>query len=277
MDFVKELQDLRYLDWTDTKMSPGTAGCFLKAYEEKDGERYYYKLSNYDSYRGVFGHECVNELIVSRLLNILKVEHLQYQLIHAIISVDGQEIETYINRSANFRKEKERKQPYDVYYELNREKDEKPFDFACRMGWRDYFEQMMAVDYLICNRDRHGANIEILVNENGAARPAPLFDHGVSLLFSCYNDKGAIQKFDVLEDRPVQSFIGSKSLEYNLRFLPKDRKIIEGVLQETDRDRLLEDLNIVLPEEHIDKIWKMIWGRWERYVQICNQKQGLQG
>ena len=36
-DLITELQDLRYLDWTDEKMSPGTPGCFLKAYEEKDG------------------------------------------------------------------------------------------------------------------------------------------------------------------------------------------------------------------------------------------------
>ncbi len=43
-------------------MSPGTPGCFLKAYEEVNGKRLYYKLSNYDSYRGVFGHECVNEI-----------------------------------------------------------------------------------------------------------------------------------------------------------------------------------------------------------------------
>ena len=48
--------------------SPGTPGCFLKAYEEVNGKRLYYKLSNYDSYRGVFGHECVNELIVSRVI-----------------------------------------------------------------------------------------------------------------------------------------------------------------------------------------------------------------
>ena len=272
MDFVKELQDLRYLDWTDKKFSPGTPGCFLKAYEEKDGEKYYYKLSNYDSYRGVFGHECVNELIVSRLLDILKAEHLQYWLIHAIISVDGQEIETYLNRSVNFRKEKDRKQPFDVYYELYRKKGEKPLDFAFRMGWRDYFERMMAVDYLVCNRDRHGANIEILVDKNDAARPASLFDHGVSLLFSCYQNMEEIRRFDVLADRPVQSFIGSRSLEYNLQFLPKDRKIFEGALQETDRSKLLEDLNVVLPEEHLDRIWEMIWGRWKRYVQICDQK-----
>ena len=29
-----ELTDLKYLDWTEQKLSPGTPGCFLKAYEE---------------------------------------------------------------------------------------------------------------------------------------------------------------------------------------------------------------------------------------------------
>ena len=129
---------------------------------------------------------------------------------------------------------------------------------------------MMAVDYLICNRDRHGANIEIIVDENDDARPAPLFDHGVSLLFSCYQSLEEIQKFDVLADRPVQSFIGSRSLEYNLQFLPKDQRLFEGELQETDRIMLLKDLDMVLPEEHLEKIWEMIWRRWKRYVQICD-------
>ena len=68
LDYIAELQDFTYLNWTDTKLSPGTPGCFLKAYDEREGNRYYYKLSNYDSYRGVFGHECINELIVSRLM-----------------------------------------------------------------------------------------------------------------------------------------------------------------------------------------------------------------
>ena len=107
-DIITDLQDLRSLDWSIHKLSVGTPGCFLKAYEETSGERYYYKMSNYDSYRGVFGHECINELIVSRLLDILGTEHLHYQLIYARILVDGKEIETYITRSANFRKKQEK-------------------------------------------------------------------------------------------------------------------------------------------------------------------------
>lgn len=85
-DVILEIQDMLYLDWNLRKMSPGTPGCFLKAYEEACGKRLYYKLSNYDSYRGVFGHECINELIVSRLM--LKPEDRGYifRVIENIIS-----------------------------------------------------------------------------------------------------------------------------------------------------------------------------------------------
>lgn len=88
-DIICELQDMKHLDWAARKMSPGTPGCFLKAYEEVNGKRLYYKLSNYDSYRGVFGHECVNELIVSRVMDILRIPHVKYKLIHARIVIDG--------------------------------------------------------------------------------------------------------------------------------------------------------------------------------------------
>lgn len=210
-DVITELQDLRCLDWADRKMSPGTPGCFLKAYEEKDGQRFYYKLSNFDSYRGVFGHECVNELIVARLLSILKIEHLEYQLIHARILIDKMELESYICKSRNFRKDRERKIAFDIYYELHKEGKESPLEFAKRNGWEEYIYQMLAVDYLICNRDRHGANIELLIDEDEKVRIAPLFDNGVSLLFSCYDSQESIKQFDVLKDRIVNNFIGASS------------------------------------------------------------------
>ena len=93
-DIVTQLQDMRHLDWAARKMSPGTPGCFLKVYEEVDGKRIYYKLSNYDSYRGVFGHECVNELIASRVMNVLGIPHVAYKLVHAKIIIDGKDVET---------------------------------------------------------------------------------------------------------------------------------------------------------------------------------------
>ena len=38
-DIFVELQDMRHLDWAERKLSPGTPGCFLKAYDEIEGIR----------------------------------------------------------------------------------------------------------------------------------------------------------------------------------------------------------------------------------------------
>ena len=90
----REKQDLTYLRWSHMRNSSGTVGTFLKAESSLSGEKIYYKLSNFDPVRGVVGHECVNEIIVDRLLTILGVEHLSYDLIHADIRVDGKTYET---------------------------------------------------------------------------------------------------------------------------------------------------------------------------------------
>ena len=55
--------DLTHLTWSLSRSSTGTAGSFLKSYEEIDGQKIYYKMSNYDSVRGVIGHESINEIV----------------------------------------------------------------------------------------------------------------------------------------------------------------------------------------------------------------------
>ncbi len=77
MRIVREKQDLTYLKWSHIRNSSGTAGNFLKSSSILNGVKRYYKLSNYEPGKGVTGHECVNELIVDRLLTILGVEHLE--------------------------------------------------------------------------------------------------------------------------------------------------------------------------------------------------------
>ncbi|MBQ2503988.1 MAG: hypothetical protein II528_06660, partial [Lachnospiraceae bacterium] len=86
---IREKQDLTYLKWSHVRNSSGTAGTFLKSEEVRDGKKIYYKLSNFDLEQGVVGHECINEIIVDRLLTLLQVEHLHYELIHADIEVEG--------------------------------------------------------------------------------------------------------------------------------------------------------------------------------------------
>lgn len=273
-DIICELQDMKHLDWAARKMLPGTPGCFLKAYEEERGRRLYYKLSNYDSYRGVFGHECVNELIVSRVMDVLGIPHVAYKLIHAQIIIDGKEQETWISVPENFRMRNEEKMAYDLYYDLQKEGNESPLEFAIRNGWGLYMYQMFCIDYLIANRDRHGSNLEVLRNdEDDSVRMAPLFDQGVSLLFSTYGDEKLLENADVMKDFPVNNYIGAKSLEYNLSLIPDGYDLKINKLRKTDKKYIFYGLEKVLSEKHIDKIWEMIWNRWCYFEQVRNKEK----
>ena len=81
---MREKQDMTYLSWSKIRNSSGTAGSFLKAYSVLGGKKIYYKLSNFDKIKGVVGHECINEIIVDRLLEVLGVPHLHYELINSV-------------------------------------------------------------------------------------------------------------------------------------------------------------------------------------------------
>jgi hypothetical protein len=269
---MKDKQDMTYLSWSKIRHSSGTAGSFLKSYSELGGKKTYYKLSNFDSMRGVIGHECVNEIIVDRLLDILGIEHLPYRLIYADILISGQPHEVYLCASEDFKQPGESKIALDAYYALEKLDGETPLQFCVRNGWEEYIYRMLVVDFLILNRDRHGANIEVLRNSRRRTlRLAPLFDHGLSLLFSCMSDD-AIQKYDVMEDKLTNNYIGSRSTWDNLKLIPSDRMPTLNPLQESDRDILLEGLDGVIPQDLQDKIWNMIWRRWCAYEDFCRSR-----
>ena len=267
---VQEKRDLTYLNWSKIRHSSGTAGSFLKATSEIGGNKVYYKLSNYDNIRGVVGHESVNELIVDRLLTILGVEHLHYQLIHADVLVQDDVQETWVCASENFRAKYEDKQAIDAYFENERLDGESALDFCRRMGWSEYIWNMLVVDFLILNRDRHGANIEVLRNKKEKTiRLAPLFDHGLSLLCRCETAE-AIDSFDVMADLPIQCFVGSRSAQENLKLIPADELPKLNPLRESDKDILLEGLCGIIPQNLQEKIWDMIWKRWCYYEDFCH-------
>ena len=272
-DIIHEKQDLTNLSWSSICSPLGMTGSFLKAASVEGGRKICYKLSCFDPAGGIVGHECVNELIVDRLLTVLGIDHLHYQLIRADIEIRGRTMETYLCASEDFRRRGEDKVALDVFYELERQNGETPLAFCIRNGWADKIYQMLAADFLLLNRDRHGANIEIVRStEERTFRPAPLFDHGLSLLFSCH-DEGAVRSFDVMQDKRVQCFVGSQSARENLSLIPASETPLPHPLQRSDRGRIMDGLDPVLPRLWQDKIWEMIWRRWRYYESFCNQKR----
>ena len=267
---IHEKQDLTHLKWSFFRHSSGTAGSFLKAYSDLDGVKKYYKISSYDSVRGIFGHECANEIIADRLLTLLGIEHVPYQLILADVIIEDEKYETYLCVSEDFKKIGEKKIAFDVFYQMNRKKNESPLSFCDRMGWRNQVDAMLLTDYLILNRDRHGANIEVLKNElSKSIRLAPLFDHGLSLIFSCITEEQA-ELFDVMEDKPVQSFVGSSSTFENLKLIQEAPDLHS--LNEKDFEYLLYSLDDVLSRKHLDKIKEMIERRWCFYENMRDSR-----
>lgn len=267
MDIILEKQDLTYLRWSHIRSSSGTAGTFLKSESVIQGKKIYYKLSNFDTEQGIIGHECVNEIIVDRLLTLLGVEHLHYQLIYGDVEIEGKIYTTYLCASPDFKEKGESKITLENYYAANRNDSGSRYDFCRQAGFQDYIDRMLAVDYIILNRDRHGANMEVLRNaRNHTLRIAPLFDHGLSLMFSCHSDD-EIQEYDVMKDRPCNNFIGGKSCLDNLALLG-GRKVFTGRLSESDKAYIFEGLAGVISDQHIEKIWDMIWKRYQTYENI---------
>lgn len=271
-DLIKEIQDMRYLQWDKTKESSGLAGSFLKAYEVRDGKKIYYKLSSYDPIFGITRKECFNELIVSRLLNLLNVPHLDYRLIHARISVSGKEYDTWLCASEDFKQTGDRKITLEDFYDLEKNGNESVLSFLERMGWLNLFYQMIVIDFLIINRDRHGANIEIIHRKrNDILEPAPFFDHGLSFLCGC-RDEDSIKNFNPMADLPVQSFLGSRSLFYNLQLIKEKQFPVFRPLSLSDRDYLFDGLQDLLPPLYLDKIAQILFERWEYYENLRNHR-----
>ena len=264
-DLVTKVQDLTALSWNERASSSGTAGTYLKARTGTGSRALYYKLSRFNR-QEIDGFECVYELVASRLMEILGVEHAVYRLVHARVTIDGVEHLTWVNTSRSFRRPGERKLAFGAFFELYRNEGESPYQLCQRLGWEEDVRRMMLVDYLVANRDRHSSNVEVLVARDGSRRLSPVFDTGFSLLAPLAGDEERIRPFDSLADVATTNFIGSRSLEKNLSLV--GHVPLERDLESTDRESVLSGLGRVLPPYHLEKVWDIVWGRWSHYEEI---------
>ena len=266
---IKERTDLRYLNFSIDSKTSGTTGTLLKAEDIQNNKKVYYKLSNYNYDLGIIGHESVNEVIVDRLLQLFGFNHLSYDLINADVYIDGKTINTYLCSSIDFKKEGDSKVALDVFYQIKKLEDESIIEFCKRYGFIDEVYKILISDFLILNRDRHGTHVEVIYNKfNDTYRLSPIFDNGLSLLFSCNSEK-QIDEFDIYEDKKVQCFFGTNSGKENLNIIPKNKLI---KLNNLNKEFIFKDMDGIISEKHIDKIYKLIKERYDYYESIRFKK-----
>ena len=260
MSFVHDLTHLSF------SRGINNHGSFYAAFEAEGDTTIFYKASCYNAKaRAIVGHESINEVIVSRLFDILGIEHLSYTPVKADILIEGLPFRTVLCKSSNFIAPDEEELTLDDYYKPRHQKGESALSFCRRIGIGDFLYRMIAADYIIMNRDRYAYNIVLLKNKNtGQIRPAPLFDHGISLLYECWTDE-ELACFDVMRDKVSGMYIGNWFVTKNLNLIPQTHYPVFRQLCEKDRAALFADLEEDLSPLHQDKLWEMMTKRLADY------------
>lgn len=251
--------DLRFLTWdknlNELDNSSCTGGTFYKAFHDN----IYYKLSNYDNFVNKFiGYESVFEVIVYKLVQILGIPTLRYELEKAIISINNVEQETYLCKSYNFIRPSEKKLTLEDF--CYGKSDKELLKFCIDSGFEDDINRIFLLDFLICNRDRHGANIEVLKSNRGY-RFADLYDNGISFVQSYGMDFNTIANLNGMSDFTANNFLGSRSLIDNLNLITKP--VIVNSLVNNYRDIISEGIKEALNDIIWDKVFEMIERRYQ--------------
>ena len=85
----------------------------------------------------------------------------------------------------------------------------------------------------------------------------------------CESEEAMLRE-DVMADKTVQCFVGSRSAWDNLKLIPAGEQPRLNPLTAHDRGRLLDGLSDALGSAWLDRIWEMIWRRWQAYENLCN-------
>lgn len=149
-----------------------------------------WKKDNWFYKQDQHGHEGFVEWLVSELLKLSDMENF---VVYEQCEINGKngcrsknflsEGETFVTAESLY----ERATGYSGLsdYLLGLDNPEKRLEYLLKLfqtfdvDAREYFGQMLQLDYLICNIDRHVHNYGLVLSH--APRIAPVFDHGLSL------------------------------------------------------------------------------------------------
>lgn len=244
------LLDLTDLKWNIKSQGIGAGGMLPKCIETINGELYHYKMSAYTSTQGIYGLEAIMEVVFSRLGNLLGFSVLQYDLVHCKVKIDGHIHTTYLSKSLDFKGVQYKSISIENYDILHQNKGLDIVKLLQENLLLDDIHKIFLFDYIVCNLDRHGANIEILIDKTTAKkRVAPIFDNSLSFLTN-RTEQDIMDRKYYDETIRVNNFVGASNLLSNLKKI--DPALIGNlpVLEEHHKDILFEGMQSVLSQEH---------------------------
>lgn len=134
-------------------------------------------------YQSYFGIEPIIECIVYDLGKALGMEMAKEELGVATIIYRDKEVTTIINISEDFRMtDTEMVELQDYNRLVSKEEQVTTVDSLIQLCGEDKVLNMMLLDLIILNEDRHNRNIAILFNQ-GIPSLTPIYDNGYSLLY----------------------------------------------------------------------------------------------
>jgi len=261
---IHDLVDLTHINW-DKVVKEGSIGMLNKDTLSIDNVKYYIKMSSYSISQGVYGIESVAEVIASRLARVLGINCVEYKLVYAKVKKDGKVFNTYLCISKDYKNFGDKVLPFEDYYIFNRrDVYESTIDFCKRTLNIKQIYKMFLYDYIINNLDRHGANLEVILNSN---KVAPLFDNGSSLYSATPIERLLLDGY-YMDDSQVNNYIGSRSLLDNINKIDIPIKISK--LTYSDKQFIFEDLEDILGIERINVTWEYIYRRYTYAKKIYN-------
>lgn len=221
----------------------------------------YLKLGSFSG-EFFYNREPLFEVLSSRVGQQLKLNVLKYDLIPVKININGNQIVTEASISTEY-KNNEKAIPIEKFINPKEDWIAKLETF----GLINDFKKIVIFDFIICNMDRHGKNIEVLLNGKGRYRLAPAFDNSFTALTYRYNqmlDKN-FEKYRYNEETKVNNYLGYNTLEANLKLfkpLPKLRYL--------DREALFKGLGKTTTRTFRNNYFKFINERIKKYNEIAN-------
>ena len=240
------------IDESVNKQSPNFCvdGSIEKRWIIKNGQRVLLKGSMYTRMQEPF-----NEVIASRILSEYKINHVEYNCLRTKDNIPYCECNCMINKNIEYinalhvmdSKEYYRKDPYIHYLDI------------CKTNGignvKQRIDEMIVLDFIIGNVDRHKGNFGILRNADSLQwlDTAPLFDNGNCLFYD--SDSDEMDNWGI--DTMGKAFGDSNRLNLqNIDYPQCYKKNLSGTVLDIISDEL--NKNEKLKPVRIDKVLEIV-------------------